>query len=79
MKQYIFNLLIGMDQALNVILAGEPDETLSARAYRADMDNKIFGRLFRPLIDLLFWFEPCHCLSAYKSEISRKQLGKHYK
>ena len=31
MKQYIWNLLISIDQLCNTILAGDPDETMSSR------------------------------------------------
>lgn len=31
MKRYFWNLLISVDQMLNALLAGDPDETLSSR------------------------------------------------
>jgi hypothetical protein len=78
MKQYILNLLIGIDQFANTLLAGEPDETLSARAWRAEQGNNIFGKIFRPTIDLLFWFDIDHCYRSYLAEKTRKQLGSAY-
>lgn len=30
-KQYIWNLLISVDQLINTILGGDPDETMSSR------------------------------------------------
>ncbi|MDX8383560.1 MAG: hypothetical protein R8M45_05725 [Ghiorsea sp.] len=30
MKQYIFNLLISIDQLANTIIGGDPDETISS-------------------------------------------------
>ena len=69
---YIKNILIGIDQLANAIFCGEPDETLSSRAYRLDKER---GRkLPRILIDLLLWFDKDHCHQAYLSEIDRKQL-----
>lgn len=44
---YLLNIAIAFDQWLNAILAGAPDETLSSRAYRADRDGKVFGKVFR--------------------------------
>lgn len=75
---WLLNLGIALDQLLNALLLGAPDETLSSRAYRADRDNKVFGRLFRPLIDVLFFWQDQHCHSAYMSEVHRRQYPKHF-
>ncbi|MCM3413509.1 hypothetical protein [Metabacillus litoralis] len=32
MKQYIWNVLISIDQLANTLLGGDPDETISSRA-----------------------------------------------
>lgn len=76
--QYLYNLAISVDQLLNAALGGDPDETLSARAYRADRKNKVFGKVFRPLIDTLFFWQNRHCYYAWLSEVDRKQLHKEY-
>ncbi len=70
----MMNLLIAFDQLLNALLLGSPDETLSSRAYRTEQSGKIFGRLFRPLIDTLFFFDEKHCYNAYLSEVNKRQL-----
>ena len=79
----ILNLLIAIDQLMYVLLtlgAGHPDETLSAAAYRTEQQGKFFGRLFRPVIDFLFYFaERKHCEKAFKAELNRSQLPKDYK
>lgn len=31
MKKYFYNILIGIDQLVNAILGGDPDETISSR------------------------------------------------
>ena len=74
MLQYLFKIGISLDQLANTILAGEPDETLSSRAYRADIKGKLFGRFFRPLIDGLFFLQESHCADSYLSEVKRRQL-----
>lgn len=33
-KRYLWNLLIAIDQLGNALLAGDPDETISSRAYK---------------------------------------------
>lgn len=74
MKGYLLNNAIAVDQMFNALLGGSPDETLSSRAYRTEQQQKIFGRFFRPLIDLVFFFDPLHCYKAYLAEIDRLQL-----
>lgn len=71
---YLKNNLIALDQLLNTLLDGSPDETLSSRAYRADKQGKVFGKLFRPIIDTLLFLQDEHCKQSYLSELSRKHL-----
>jgi len=83
MKQRILNTLIAIDQLAWVVLTlgnGSPDETLSAALWRMDMEHKLAGRLFRPLVDLLFLpIEKDHCRKAWLSEVQRSQLPSAYK
>ena len=83
MRQRILNILIALDQLAYVLLtlgAGHPDETLSAAAWRTEQAGKIGGRIFRPLIDLLFLpLERDHCYHAYESERLGRQLPKEYR
>ena len=74
MFQYLFKIGISLDQLANTVLAGEPDETLSSRAYRADIKGRLFGRFFRPLIDGVFFLQESHCADSYLSEVKRRQL-----
>jgi hypothetical protein len=79
MKKYLLNILIAVDQLVNALLGGSPDETLSARAWRAETQAKRLGLIFRPLIDFLFLpFEKEHCYQSWVSEVRRKQLHKSY-
>lgn len=73
MKNYIFKILVALDQLLNAVLGGWADETLSSRAYRAHRDKKFWGWLKYP-INWLFWWQTDHCLEAYKYEVARHQL-----
>lgn len=74
MKHYILQVLIAIDQVFNALLGGYADETLSARAWRTEQKDKIFGRFFRPLIDLVLFVQPDHCRKAYESEQTRRHL-----
>ncbi len=54
MGKYVKNILIGIDQLVNAFLFGDPDETLSSRAYKfaayhgvkwpARFIDKLFGK-----------------------------------
>jgi hypothetical protein len=71
---YLYNLALLLDQALNTLLCGSPDETLSSRAYRAYVKGRLFGRIFKPCIDALFFWQTSHCRHAYLAEVLRYQL-----
>ena len=83
MKRRLLHIGIAVDQLLYVLLtlgAGSPDETLSAAAWRTEQAGKWLGRVFRPLIDALFWpFERDHCLRAFESERLGRHLPKEYR
>lgn len=73
LKQYIINLLVAFDQFINVLFSGQPDETISSRAWRCK-DANSFWKVMRKFIDLLFFFQPQHCFKAYLAELNRKQI-----
>lgn len=74
MRQYLLNNAIAFDQQVNALLGGSPDETLSSRAFRAERRGRWFGRVFRPLIDMLFFWQDGHCAQAYLAELQRRQM-----
>ena len=81
MKRRLLNILIALDQLVfSLITLGHssPDETISAGAYRMEIQRKVMGFVLRPVIDTLFWFDPDHCRKAYISEFRRIQLPKSY-
>ncbi|MDR1490516.1 MAG: pseudouridine synthase [Desulfovibrio sp.] len=65
-------ILIALDQFINAICGGWPDETLSSRAWRWERDG---GRAWpRKAIDALFLFDPDHCRESFESERTGRQL-----
>ena len=71
-------LAIAVDQLLNVLIClvvnrqAWADETMSAHAYRLELEH---GRTWaRKLIDGILWFDKDHCKESYESEILRRQL-----
>ena len=83
LKTRLLNVLIAIDQLLWVLLTlgkGHPDETISAALWRMEQQGKWAGRLFRPLVDLLFRpIEKDHCYKAWLSEVQRSHLPSAYK
>ena len=65
------NLFIAFDQLANALLGGWPDETLSSRAWRRDLEDDVSWP--RKLIDALFFWEKDHCRDSYYSEVERRQ------
>ena len=79
-KRYLWNLLIALDQLANTLLAGSPDETLSARTWRKALAGQWFWRALRVLIDLVMrWESPEHCQESYQRERDRAQLPREYR
>lgn len=70
-------VLIAFDQFCNTLCDGMADETLSARAWRCRKTSKKWAVIQR-WIDRLFFWQPHHCLGAYKHEFKRSQLPSHY-
>ena len=76
------NIAIAIDQLLWVILSlgnGMPDETLSAAAWRMESQGKLAGRILRPVIDTLLWFDVDHCRRSWQSERDRTQIDGSYR
>lgn len=74
MRGRVLNVLIAIDQLVYVLItlgSGDPDETMSAAAWRLECKGHISGLFFRPLIDALFWFDPNHCQTSHEAELRR--------
>ena len=77
------NLIISLDQLAWVVITlgnGSPDETISAALWRMEQQGKLAGKLFRPVVDLLFRpLEKDHCRKAFLAEQIGAQLPKEYR
>ena len=65
-------ILIALDQLLNTVFNGCPDETFSSRCWRWSKDGKRDWP--RRVVDWLFFLEAEHCKSSYESERLGRQL-----
>lgn len=61
---------IAFDQLANAAIGGDPDETISSRAYRK-ASEKVSWKWLQAMLD---WIEPGHCREAYESELRRADL-----
>jgi len=58
-KQYLYNILLSLDQLLNTILGGDPDETCSSRV------GKYYnGSIFHKAINKIFFWQKDHCAES---------------
>ena len=57
-RQWVWNVLVSVDQFVNTLTGGDPDETLSGRSRRAKEHGRWWGRV---MCRLLNWIDPGHC------------------
>jgi cyclophilin family peptidyl-prolyl cis-trans isomerase len=58
-RKYMYNLLLSLDQLLNTILGGDPDETCSSRV------GKYYkGSIFHKVINKIFFWQKDHCVES---------------
>jgi hypothetical protein len=69
---YTKKILIALDQFVNALCGGWPDETMSSRAFRWEKDG--VRKWPRRLIDSLFFWESEHCYQSYLSERVGRQF-----
>ena len=69
---WLTRLLVIISQSFNaLVLMGNPDETVSARAYRTPWPT------VRRILDTMFFWETEHCYKSHQRDITfaRKLLG----
>jgi hypothetical protein len=81
--RYIFNILVSIDQLVNVLMLGSPDETISSRVSRAIKTGNApkWVIYFGKFIDGLFWLiQRDHIRKSLEvDEDSRGELWRWYK
>jgi hypothetical protein len=65
---YLHRDLVALDQTANVFLGGKPDETISARAARADEKGRWWGRVMSRFLD---FFQSDHGPKAQAGDVER--------
>lgn len=59
-RRYGLNVLVSLDQFVNTLFGGDPDETISSRAAKAAARGRLWGRLLCRLLDSI---DPGHSSS----------------
>lgn len=67
---YVHRVLVAFDQFANVVFRGRPDETISARSYRAALEGKTWGKVLNYLLNLL---QKNHGADAAAGDLERSQ------
>lgn len=65
------NILIAVDQLINTMAGGYPDETFSSRCWRWSKDGKRDWP--RKIVDDILFWDKDHCRESYESELLRRQ------
>jgi hypothetical protein len=65
MKRYMWNFLISLDQLLNTLLGGNPDETLSSRMGKRARKGDKFAKCFCSVLDV---FDKDHCEKSIEND-----------
>lgn len=81
LNQWLYNVIIALDQLFNALIGGGADETLSSRTYRGAILAKNPRKRWRVLYKIInaIFFDKNHCKTAYESEKNRKQYPEHFK
>jgi len=66
---YFRRLFVAVDQLLNVIFGGDPDETMSSRAGKDARRGKVFACILCKFLDL---FEKDHCEKAIERDRGKR-------
>ena len=70
-KNYMKNIAVAADQAVNAVFLGYPDETLSSRLHRlailTDKPRRT-ALVGRRIVNAIFFWQEDHCREAYRHE-----------
>jgi len=71
-KSYGRRVAVAIDQLFNALFGGDEDETISSRAYKAQLDGKRWGCV---LCRILNWLDKNHCESSVEWDEGEQQSG----
>lgn len=69
LRMFVVNILLAIDQLFNVLMLGDPDETISSRAGRVWPESD-----WCKFIDWLMFWQSNHCHKAIESGEGKRDL-----
>ena len=66
MGNYFFNFLVSLDQLVNTLFGGDPDETISSRVGKYTRQGR--GWFPKTLCKFLNFFDPGHCIRSIEED-----------
>lgn len=69
LRMFLVNVLLSLDQFFNVLMLGDPDETISSRAGRVWPEST-----WRKFIDWLMFYQTDHCHKAIEKGEGKRDL-----
>ena len=63
-QRYLLNLAVVLDEVGNTLTGGDPGETISSRAYKAQQNDKAWGCILCKFLNV---FQKDHCKIANES------------
>ena len=72
LRQYIHNILIGVDQLLGTLFGGDPDETISSRVGKWSASGSELGGLFEIILNSIFGKN--HCKECIEVDEGKEEL-----
>ena len=77
-KRYCWNILISIDQFVNVIFGGDPDETISSRLGKWSRDGKHNSGIRKPIWNIAHFvveiFEKDHFAKSIEEDEGDRQV-----
>jgi hypothetical protein len=71
MKRYFYNILIGVDQLVNAILGGDPDETISSRIGKRAREGYKISIFLSKFLDI---FDKNHAEDAIEEDEGKNAM-----
>ncbi len=72
LKIYFWNILISVDQFINTLLGGDPDETMSSRMGKNILAGKC--KICKAICWVLNIFQKDHCMKSIEPNVGSRQV-----
>lgn len=74
MRKYLWNIIVSLDQLVNVLWLGDPDETVSSRAAKASARGDRWACVLCKVLDRI---QKDHCKNSVESDEGANAVKSH--